>query len=1428
MLKKLYISLICLVTLMGCHDDFDLPRPYGMDPDGTVEFDLTVPAMQTLATRAGDIDENSVEYLTILVFDGNEDSSVLKAVIDNDAITKEKTSAANDCDAAYRVSFKINNSELRKNASSLHFYFLANFTNNGLTPNVTKVEDLPNFVTNVTVGNYMTMSGDATLDDSEVTLKRNGAKISVTKPLEEADKDDSLADLSNSFPFQTFATASNCIIISGQNNTLLGSVSTVGNFPDDISNSEFEYVNPTDNKKDSKAAFVIVKAAFNGQDYYYRLDFKRVNEDEESEEILNVVANHWYQFLIKDVTGPGASTPEEAAANPTPLIEYDIHDHSPVIYNMVSDGIRELGVNHEIIYSGEASKDGDWDGEHHVGVKLNVKLYSKNGDADYINLPDAIDIEGENDWLKIGSFKLIDDQQGKDDPDQTKDEGRVYEAEVWFTEPDDFGDLSTELTVSWHGLTRKVPVTWERNFDTSKLVRASLTIYNEKDEVMYPEDYTKSGGKENNSQKTIYDYFAFLKSEDEGSSSLKLYGVKPSSNNQKVRNEGFHFPVMYGARAQAHNGRKDSRWSYAYDISLIDEDLKSRNFKWELKISGSPTITSFVKIDGNPERLEGYHNAGEDWNFNLTRVGNAIDVDGSSMSGGENDYTYGTGTLTLTVTTEAGASKEYHFDLYHTGFFHKNEYVNHRVDVTTADNNYYYYEVVPIMGASRMRYWLDRNLGAKSAGLYIQATGEVTYYGDDEAAGGYYSAGRYSVEGKPVMYDASSSQADRVSPPGYRVPMQKVWNALRNSTAFDTEAVGGYFNSCYHSSVGDVFFPKSRYIDANGNHVGESRAGYYWTSTQASGVEKEETGRWLKVLSISGETTSYINGAVYSIGYGYIINKGEDDEQNLEDNGYAMSVRCINDIDDSANPSRTELVVAGATHVYLYRIDESGTRIATTTWPGHVIGNATTMSNLNNWFQFSYESDNLQPEDFYVIFNYVDDSGIIHSLGKNPKPEGGAIYSTGKPLSEITGWKVVGDEAFKNSSLESGIHESYRGYPTDNGYYWRWNHDNKTLYCYNAQPSSEEKQNVHTFRLWWPGEVTIDNVVHTYDKIWIENPSYNDKAAIAYVDNVKFFYIDVKTKNTSDTPDNTSLTVSIYNSINDKDILKFNNSDRLNIGNIYDTANTSTKEADGRYHRTIYSADNVKPGSPKVDTKYRIYWPYDNSHNTLWLRCEFEDESFKAIGGTYQGNGAQSGAEQSKFNYTTIFGKKYAYMDFFVDIEKVKKLQYSLSYSGDTPTASSPTLDLNEFESMGEGITNYKVYTLMSSDGGYSGEPWAIRVKPADVSYTGWSNPILWNSSTATAVGDYSKANYEGGWALFFKKKPTFQQFRIHDDVAGHDEWTSPTLNLVNRYDYSETNINGVSTWANPASPKLAPGKSKPQSAPRRKARSINQVKKGR
>ena len=331
----------------------------------------------------------------------------------------------------------------------------------------------------------------------------------------------------------------------------------------------------------------------------------------------------------------------------------------------------------------------------------------------------------------------------------------------------------------------------------------------------------------------------------------------------------------------------------------------------------------------------------------------------------------------------------YEFALYHTGFFHYDtgkgsEYLNGSKDPTqityyvgSHDDGYYYYEVLPVAGTAgstaTTRYILDRNLGAKAAGMYIETADGTSYVNSGvwpfnrgkDSAGGYYKvAYKGDNFAGPQMYDG-------VCPPGYRVPQQRMWDAIRNSGKFTTaqaQASASYFRAEYKTTLDverngvtekeTIYFPKSRYME-NGSMTGDANAGYYWSQTEAAGTEKYEIGRWLKSLQITGEVTSYINGNVET---------------------YGMSVRPINDITDNANYNVISFNVKGATHVFLYSGDTKD-RNYTTSWPGHAIGNSDTAD--KQFFNFVYESTIYSAANLKVIFNYVDASGKITTISQN-------------------------------------------------------------------------------------------------------------------------------------------------------------------------------------------------------------------------------------------------------------------------------------------------------------------------------------------------------------------------------------------------------------------------------------------------------------
>lgn len=1036
---KIHITILSLILLLlaSCSDEFGLPDERGIQSDGTVELTFSVPSATVVNTRAEADPEYQVNDISILVFNGSDSETAPAQIIEK--LSEGNLISLND--NRYKVSFKLN-ADIRS-SKDLQFYFIANIPENvTFQDNATLSTILKQESNSIGESGKLVMSGYCSLSDlttKDIPLYRNGAKVTVTNTTNSQEA--TTEPGSESYLFSLFGNAASSPVFGGSlsaegSNEGCGTSSVVSDFPNDVSDNGIRYYHPTLNTGSNEGkAFIIIKAEYETKSYFYRLDFKKIEkmtnegETEEKEVYLDLLPNHWYQVMIESIDGPGYTSPEEASKHPISLITYDIHDHAPVIFNMISDGIRELGVTHEVTYNNGVIEDEKWSEKY-----IDIKCFSKY-DSEMTSLPEGLTIISEDEWLEISDPEEITDANligtgSKSDPNHT---GKVFRYKLRFKKTTELGTLNSDITVAWKGLTRKIPVTWERSFSGSDLCNVTLKIYNENNVL----------------QKEITDYWGFLASKEEGSNYLeaRLWGISPSKNNGKIRNQGLHFPVMYGYPGETN----EARWRYEYVVDMTA--LKDYDFDWKVKIEGDPTILDYVKINGS-STLSGTHQMNDNLIFTITRPGNAYTNSGS-VDGETNDYTYGTGKFILNVTTKPKAdepgsrlSNEYSFDLYHTGFFHKDPQTE-RADTQDPDN-YYYYEVVPIQGAVRMRYWLDRNLGAKSSGMYIEATGGTAYYGDSDAAGGYYQVANYNKYNDPTMITT-------IAPPGYRVPQQKVWDAMRNSERFHTEVSGNHFESYYETNdpkIGKVYFPKAMMME-NSSKLGESRAGYYWTRTASTGTEKEEIGRWLKMLMISGSSTSYINGNVVT---------------------YKASVRCINDIPDNNTPKRTSFNVNGATHVYLYKKNSDGTKVATTTWPGHVIGNYSTME--NGWFNFSFESTDFDPSELYVIFNFVDANGIIHTISKETIKDPSKQYSI-KP-SEATGWKVIDDNC-ENTRSEFSWYKLTN--PSTLGCWWSCQLEDASVKVSCMQPATSKPMSQgRKYRIYW--KKSLNDSPRNYSYIW--------------------------------------------------------------------------------------------------------------------------------------------------------------------------------------------------------------------------------------------------------------------------------------------------------------------------------------------------------
>ena len=955
--KYIHILLIPVLALASCGDEKDWFSPDPVNSDGVVEVSFSIPAVKTMSTRT--VDEDGGDEVAALIFDKDNDDALLRQILrftssaadiaDYDGLV---TAESVDGKTKYKLTIHLSKELIGKN--DLVFYFVANHDCSGFEVGAATLEDVKKEICNDIPSDdgVMTMSGKSlgvkSLLEEEVLLIRSSAKVSVYKYGEE----------SFSYPFSVYGAAVSASILAGVNNILGDKVEVdIENGITEVSDEAIRYIWPTQVGTDP--LFIIIKGDFRGEEYYYKLNLVKEN-DEGVKSNVRIDPNHWYKVEIRSIHSPGYMTAAEAAKHPAANedIDYKIYDHSPDIYNMITDGLRELGVTHSIIKNDNDGNDTD---EKALFIKYYSKIYGEQDDPD--NLPVIVE---SPDWITFSAPVYYTPTDELEYPEGFDTRGRMVKYGVTFDSDNFLGTLEGIIVTEWKGLRRETIVRWEREFKPGDLCTAKLTIY--------------KGTTVNTA--VIDDYWTFIDCDgtlnQESGDTPILYGLSTYANKGNVRDEGLHFPLLYG--------EKGKRWEYSYDIDF--SSLKEReDFDWTVRTEG-------LSLDVSPQ--QGSH------------VEGASDVKIKVSRKESDDYLYTTGKLIMEITPKNGGNKSrISFNTYHTGFFHY-DVQNHRNDKKDPAG-YYYYEVAKIGS----RYWLDRNLGAKSARMYIMSADFDSDYGDPDAKGGYYDIANYPGNYEdPKLYDDTEVDG-RVSPPGYCIPSQSEWDELRKSSRFLTEATSGvsqsYYTSYYETGlpIGNIYFPKSRFTqNTPAETMGESLTGYFWTTTPAIGTEKEEIGRWLKTLVISGEATSYINGNVET---------------------YHIPVRCINKDDNVAEIKHTYFNVKGATHIYLYK-GEGHNKTPTTSWPGHAVANYNT---ADQWSFFTYQSSMFDITELKVIFNHVDEKGIITTIGK--------IGNMG-PLDN-EGWKVKGETGLTPYS------------PSDIGGWWICDFDNGKVSFSSVKPN---------------------------------------------------------------------------------------------------------------------------------------------------------------------------------------------------------------------------------------------------------------------------------------------------------------------------------------------------------------------------------------
>lgn len=937
-MKKIlsYMTAGIMLLATSCSDDmFDGPLAE-IPSDGQLEFRYSVPELQGIQTRA--IDENTVHTLTLLIFDG---AGKLQQV---ESLDPTKTSCDVTIDEALR---KDKNLSFLMLANAPEDYDVAYF--NGKKNAATKddIKPLSTALNKVTAGDtdYLVMSGSASLEDilsfTSVALYRSEAKVSVNRGKKEASgnlvlDEDGMMVLDEALPFIALGTANEGSLFSGaetdNSRFILGNTPSRVTIPATFDSTESVFVHPTTNQG---TAYVIVKNnEFDGTTYYYRLDF-------ETEEYMNLNPNHWYQFVIEDVKGKGYTTTTEAAANPTPksggALEWNIIDHSPRVYNIVTDGKNSLGVSHSVSHTGNVT------GATTATEYFYVRVSNKNGDYDTPDLTTSNFISSKS-WLTIGEISQVEETGENLATDST--EGKLYRIAAVFSRTSEVGSQTANITVRWRNLTRTIPVVWNREFNAEDVVaKAVLEVY--------------ENGTTQKSDWKQEDYFKFL--------SDNVWGVDAEENNGDARDEGFHFPVMYG-------GDTNNPWTYKYTITFVNPN--DNTYKWKFSISDD----SDAVVRNNAQiNILSSHNDGV-VTTTANQEGPKIELTMKKDAGD----TYGVGALIVEVAPNGTNDwKEMPITIYHTGFFHKDDYTNAVSGTYDTAKAYTYYGVVKI-GNNR---WLDRNLGAHSAELYIEQADGDPQYGTKAGSGAYFYAAKQNGI-NPGLYN-------NLCPPGYQVPYSTDWDAIRKSSKFVTTNMGSYITAYYASdskksdgTALNVYFSKSRYFDGSVK-AGDNCVGYYWSQTPATGFEKDERGRWLKDFVIYGEATQVSNAR---IDYG-------------STKGFALSLRCVSIHVEEKDDQETKFFVRGATHVFAYSINSAGERVPVATWPGTSIANYNTA--YSDYINYRYLGKT-SAEDLYLIFNFKGENGQIYSISKDGET---AKISTEVSPADLIGWKASGDDA---------------------------------------------------------------------------------------------------------------------------------------------------------------------------------------------------------------------------------------------------------------------------------------------------------------------------------------------------------------------------------------------------------------------------------
>lgn len=922
--NKLTMLCVCLFLLLSVASCTDEEIGSRLPQDGELvemTFILNVAQTEDVALTRAVTSEKVVNELALLVFPSQEGTAKLEQI--------QRVSTFTETNNSYRFTIQLEASPTAKK----YIYIVANANDKltALSKESTTLAEVRAITSNIVSGETnLVMSGvkQSTIPGiglvaEDFVLNRNTAKVTVKNA-------EGVSLRLGEFQLRHG---------NEEGQILAGAETDAANAPQGTATiAQSDPTKPLYTYPSSSGSqpFLVVSGTDNGVTSWYRINLKTIDG------WLDILPNHHYEVKITKVNGKGYDSADEAAKHDPSGIEAEIYDHQPTVYNMITNGEVELGVSDTIEIGAQANDTKEFYIKYYPNTPTDLKVEVDTKDAYWLAL------DNSDGYPKAET--LNNTNAGNTET------GTLYTYRVKVTTGNLSGDSRYGLVhVSAGGLSRDVVVKQTEEFLNDKFGTISLLVKEyERNESTWEVTNTKELG-------TYDDYWKFIRGKETGIK--QLYGINPEDMGGKIRTEGFHAPMS-----------DFLQFVYTFTLPISTEDVS-----WKVELA-----------DGYEDKLLFWDGSSSTTGSGSTNLPSGTTLNGQSFTftnklldlqkpeGGivEDAYRYGKDAFKIVLTNNTtGRTTTLSYDLYHTGVFAYDDGTGTYQTGGKNDLGWYYYEVIQ-MGNN---YWLDRNLGAKSSGYYIQDGNGNSLLGDgdwpmsDNSAGGLYCIAGIPTNNEPTIYDD-------MCPKGFRIPYMSEFNALVADPKFHNDYVvstGTDYWCPYYLSAkgGTVYFPKNR-MYYGGQAAGDANAGYYWTRTAALGASGEERGYWLQFMKFSGSNASAGRYRIW--------------QDASKPNG--MSVRCVYASRVVETSYDIEFYVKGYTHVFLYNDDGNGNRTFLNSWPGDMIA-INDPNSLAMYHTFTYSSVT-DYTGLKVVFNIVDNQGnVTESCPEDYATKGGLSFN---------------------------------------------------------------------------------------------------------------------------------------------------------------------------------------------------------------------------------------------------------------------------------------------------------------------------------------------------------------------------------------------------------------------------------------------------